>query len=186
MVVQSMTNTDTRDVEATSAQINALDEAGCEIIRIAVPDNDAVQAIPEIKKRIHLPLIADIHFHYKLAIDAIKQGVDGIRINPGNIDKEKIREIIKTAKERRTVIRIGVNAGSLQKDLAQEYGGPTAEALVVSALRNIEIFEDEGFDLIKLSLKSSDVPTMIEAYRANCRQNRLSAASGCDGSRNIG
>lgn len=165
MVVQSMTNTDTRDVEATSAQINALDEAGCEIVRIAVPDNDAVQAIPAIKKRIHLPLVADIHFHYQLAIDAIKQGVDGIRINPGNIDKEKIREIVKTARERRTVIRIGVNAGSLQKDLVQEYGGPTAEALVVSALRNIEIFEDEGFDLIKLSLKSSDVPTMIEAYR---------------------
>jgi (E)-4-hydroxy-3-methylbut-2-enyl-diphosphate synthase len=165
VAVQSMTNTDTRDVEATSAQINALDEAGCEIVRIAVPDNDAVQAIPEIKKRIHLPLVADIHFHYQLAIDAIKQGVDGIRINPGNIDKEKIREIVKTAKERRVVIRIGVNAGSLQKDLAQEYGGPTAEALVVSALRNIEIFEDDGFDLIKLSLKSSDVPTMIEAYR---------------------
>ena len=165
MVVQSMTNTDTRDVEATSAQINALDEAGCEIVRIAVPDNDAVQAIPAIKKRIRLPLVADIHFHYQLAVDAIKQGVDGIRINPGNIAKEKIREIVKTARERRTVIRIGVNAGSLQKDLAQEYGGPTAEALVVSALRNIEIFEDEGFDLIKLSLKSSDVPTMIEAYR---------------------
>lgn len=165
MVVQSMTNTDTRDVETTSAQINALDEAGCEIVRIAVPDNDAVQAIPEIKKRIHLPLVADIHFHYQLAIDAIKQGVDGIRINPGNIDKNKIREIVKTAKERQTVIRIGVNAGSLQKDLAQKYGGPTAEALVVSALRNIEIFEDEGFDLIKLSLKSSDVSTMIEAYR---------------------
>jgi (E)-4-hydroxy-3-methylbut-2-enyl-diphosphate synthase len=165
VVVQSMTNTDTHDVEATVAQVNALDEAGCEIVRIAVSDNDAVQAIPAIKKRIHLPLVADIHFHYQLAIDAIKQGVDGIRINPGNIDKEKIREIVKTARERRTVIRIGVNAGSLQKDLAQEYGGPTAEALVVSALRNIEIFEDEGFDLIKLSLKSSDVPTMIEAYR---------------------
>ena len=165
MIVQSMTNTDTRDVKATCAQINALNKAGCEIVRIAVPDSDAVQVIPEIKKRIHLPLVADIHFHHQLAIDAIKQGVDGIRINPGNIDKNKIREIVKTAKERQTVIRIGVNAGSLQKDLAQEYGGPTAEALVVSALRNIEIFEDEGFDLIKLSLKSSDVPTMIEAYR---------------------
>jgi (E)-4-hydroxy-3-methylbut-2-enyl-diphosphate synthase len=165
VAVQSMTNTDTRDVKATSAQINALAEAGCEIVRLAVPDNDAMQAIPAIKKRIRLPLVADIHFHYQLAIDVIKQGVDGIRINPGNIDKEKIREIVKAAKERRTVIRIGVNAGSLQKDLALRYGGPTAEALVESALQNIAIFEDEGFDLIKLSLKSSDVPTMIEAYR---------------------
>ncbi len=125
-----------------SAQINALEEAGCEIVRIAVPDKEAVQAIPAIKKRIHIPLIADIHFHYQLAIDAIKHGVDGIRINPGNIAKEKIREIVKMAKERRIVIRIGVNSGSLQKDLSLEYGGATAEALVVSALRNIEIFED--------------------------------------------
>jgi (E)-4-hydroxy-3-methylbut-2-enyl-diphosphate synthase len=165
VAVQSMTNTDTRDVQATVAQIKALEEAGCEVVRIAVPDKDAVQAIPEIKKRIHLPLIADIHFHYRLAIDAMKHGVDGIRVNPGNITEDKLREIIKIAKERKIVIRIGVNAGSLQKDLLLKYGGATAEALVDSALRNIELFEDEGFDLIKLSLKSSDVPTMIEAYR---------------------
>ena len=166
IVVQSMTNTDTRDVEATVFQINALEEAGCEVIRIALPDKDAVQAIPAIKKRIHLPLIADIHFDYRLAIDAMKQGVAGIRINPGNIAKDKIREIVKVAKERETVIRIGVNSGSLQKDLLLKYGGATAEALVESALQNIELFEDQGFGKIKLSLKSSDVPTMIEAYRS--------------------
>jgi (E)-4-hydroxy-3-methylbut-2-enyl-diphosphate synthase len=166
VVVQSMTNTDTRDVEATVAQIHALEELGCEVIRIAVPDNGAVEAIPLIKKRIHIPLIADIHFHYQLAIDAIKKGADGIRINPGNISKDKIREIVKVAKERETVIRIGVNAGSLQKDLILEHGGVTAEALFISAMRNIEMFEDMGFSRIKLSLKSSDVTTMIEAYRA--------------------
>jgi (E)-4-hydroxy-3-methylbut-2-enyl-diphosphate synthase len=166
VVVQSMTNTDTRDVESTVAQINALEEAGCEVIRIALRDDYAVQAIPAIKKRINLPLIADIHFDYRLAIDAMKHGVAGIRINPGNIAPDKIREIIKIAKEREIVIRIGVNSGSLQKDILLKYGGATAEALAESALQNIELFEDQGFNKIKLSLKSSDVPTMIEAYRA--------------------
>jgi len=166
VAVQSMTNTDTRDVAATVAQIHALEELGCEIIRVAVPDNESVEAIPLIKKKITIPLIADIHFHYQLAIDAIKNGADGIRINPGNIAKNKIREIVKVAKERETVIRIGVNAGSLQKDLLLEHGGATAEALCISAIRNIDLFEDMGFDRIKLSLKSSDVNTMIEAYRA--------------------
>jgi len=165
VVVQSMTNTDTRNVEATVKQINALQEAGCEIVRVAVPDQEAVDAIPQIKKRISIPLIADIHFHYQLAIDAIKNGVDGIRINPGNIVKDKIAEIVKAAKERQTIIRIGVNAGSLQKDMVLEYGGVTAEALYASALNNIAMFENLGFDLIKLSLKSSDVPMMIQAYR---------------------
>jgi (E)-4-hydroxy-3-methylbut-2-enyl-diphosphate synthase len=166
ITVQSMTSTNTSNVDATVAQIQTLEEAGCEIIRIAIPDQEAVDAIAEIKKRINIPLIADIHFHYQLAIDAMKQGVDGIRINPGNITREKIREIIRVAKERDVVIRIGVNAGSLQKDLVLEYGGVTAEALVVSAMKNIELFEEEGFDKLKLSLKSSDVPIMIEAYRA--------------------
>jgi (E)-4-hydroxy-3-methylbut-2-enyl-diphosphate synthase len=165
VVVQSMTNTDTRNVDATVKQILDLESAGCEIIRVAVPDQEAVEAIAEIKKRIHIPLIADIHFHYQLAIDAIKAGVDGIRINPGNIVKDKIAEIVKVAKERQTVIRIGVNAGSLQKDMVLEHGGVTAEALCDSALRNIELFENLGFDRIKLSLKSSDVPMMIQAYR---------------------
>jgi len=165
VIVQSMTNTDTRNVEATVQQINMLQEAGCEIVRVAVPDQDAVDAIPEIKKRIKIPLIADIHFHYQLAIEAMLRGADGIRINPGNIVKEKISEIVKVAKERQTVIRIGVNAGSLQKDMVLEYGGVTAEALCASAVQNIEMFEKLDFDLIKLSLKSSDVPMMIQAYR---------------------
>jgi (E)-4-hydroxy-3-methylbut-2-enyl-diphosphate synthase len=166
IVVQSMTNTDTRDVKATIAQIKALEKAGCEIIRIALPDKKAASCIPEIKKRIKIPLVADIHFNYRLALDAIKYGVDGIRINPGNIERNKICEIVRAAKERQTVIRIGINSGSLQKDLLSKYGGATAEALVESALQNIELFEDQGFDSIKLSLKSSDVPNMIEAYRA--------------------
>ena len=163
--IQSMTNTDTRNIVETISQIHSLEEAGCEIARVAIPDQEAVDALPAIKKGIKIPLIADIHFHYQLAIDAIKNGADGIRINPGNIVKDKIAEIVKAAKERGTVIRIGINAGSLQKDLVLEYGGVNAEALCASALRNIELFEDLGFDLIKLSLKSSDVPMMIEAYR---------------------
>jgi (E)-4-hydroxy-3-methylbut-2-enyl-diphosphate synthase len=165
ITVQSMTNTDTRDVKATVAQIKALEKAGCEIIRVAVPDQEAAQAILSIKKKITIPLIADIHFDYRLALEAVKNGAAGIRINPGNIAPGKIREIIQAAKERKTVIRIGVNSGSLQKDLLRKHGGPTAEALAESALQNIELFESCGFDLIKLSLKSSDVPTMIEAYR---------------------
>ncbi|OQB55715.1 MAG: 4-hydroxy-3-methylbut-2-en-1-yl diphosphate synthase [Deltaproteobacteria bacterium ADurb.Bin151] len=165
IVVQSMANTDTRDIEATVRQIHELQEAGCEIVRVAVLDEEAVEAIPAIKKRIQIPLIADIHFHYQLALKAIQNGADGIRINPGNIAPDKIAEIVRLSKERQTVIRIGVNAGSLQKDLIDEYDGVTAEAMYASALRNIEIFEDLGFELIKLSLKSSDVPMMIEAYR---------------------
>ncbi len=165
IVVQSMTNTDTRDIEATVRQIHELQEAGCEIVRVAVLDEEAVEAIPAIKKRIQIPLIADIHFHYQLALKAIQNGADGIRINPGNIAPDKIAEIVRLSKERQTVIRIGVNAGSMQKDLIDEYSGVTAEAMCASALRNIEIFEDLGFELIKLSLKSSDVPMMIEAYR---------------------
>jgi (E)-4-hydroxy-3-methylbut-2-enyl-diphosphate synthase len=166
IVVQSMTNTDTRNIKATVAQIVALEKAGCEVVRVALPDKKAVQAIEAIKKKIHIPLIADIHFDYRLAIDAMKQGVAGIRINPGNIAPDKIREIVKVAKDREIVIRIGINSGSLQKDLLLKYGGPTADALVESALRNIELIEDQGFGLIKLSLKSSDVPSMIDAYRA--------------------
>lgn len=166
IVVQSMTNTDTRDVKSSVAQIRALEKAGCEVIRIAIPDHEAVSAISAIKKRIRIPLVADIHFDYRLAMEAMKNGVDGIRINPGNIAREKIREIVKIAQEREIVIRIGVNSGSLQKDLLLKYGGPTSDALVESALQNIELFETLGFDLIKLSLKSSDVSSMIEAYRA--------------------
>ncbi|MEQ8214510.1 MAG: flavodoxin-dependent (E)-4-hydroxy-3-methylbut-2-enyl-diphosphate synthase [Smithellaceae bacterium] len=165
ITVQSMTNTNTSDVQATVAQIRELEETGCEIIRVAVPDQEAAAALPEIIKRINLPLIADIHFNHQLAIDAMKAGVAAIRINPGNISRDKIREVIQVAKERDVVIRIGVNAGSLQKDMVLEYGGVTAEALVASALKNIELFEEEGFQNLKLSLKSSDVPVMIESYK---------------------
>jgi (E)-4-hydroxy-3-methylbut-2-enyl-diphosphate synthase len=170
IAVQSMTNTDTSDVKATVAQIKKLEKAGCEIIRVTVPDQEAVNALPEIIKRISIPLIADIHFHHQLAINAMKQGVAGIRINPGNIPRGKIRQIVQVAKERDAVIRIGVNAGSLQKELLRQYGGVTAEALVASALKNIDLLEEEGFSRLKLSLKSSDVPMMIEAYRAIARK----------------
>ncbi len=166
VIVQSMTNTDTRNVEATVRQIKALEKAGCEIVRIALPDDKAAASVSAIKKRIRIPLIADIHFHDRLALEAIRQGVDGIRINPGNIAPGKMGAIIRLARERRVVIRIGINSGSLQKDLLKKYGGATPEALVESAVRNLELFEDHGFDLIKLSLKSSDVPATIEAYRA--------------------
>jgi len=166
VVVQSMTCTDTRDVKSTVEQIKRLEDAGCEIIRVAVPDRDAAAALVDIKKSIGIPLIADIHFNHILAIDAIRNGVDGIRINPGNISKEKTKEVISFAKEKDVAIRIGINAGSLEKDLLSRYGGPTSAALVESALRNIELFEDLGFCSIKLSLKSSNVTTMIEAHRA--------------------
>lgn len=165
VVVQSMTCTDTRDVAATIEQIKRLENAGCEIIRVAVPDREAAAALVDIKKNIHIPLIADIHFNHLLAIEAIQNGADGIRINPGNTGKDKIKEIISVAKKRDITIRIGINAGSLEKDILSGYGGPTAPALVESALRSIELFEDMGFHSIKLSLKSSDVATMIEAHR---------------------
>ena len=166
VVVQSMTCTDTRDVKSTVEQIKRLEDAGCEIIRVAVPDRDAAAALVDIKKSIGIPLIADIHFNHILAIEAIRNGVDGIRINPGNISKDKTKEIISFAKEKNVAIRIGINAGSLEKDLLSSYGGPTSAALVESALRSIELFEDMGFYSIKLSLKSSNVATMIEAHRA--------------------
>jgi (E)-4-hydroxy-3-methylbut-2-enyl-diphosphate synthase len=165
IVVQSMTSTDTRNVRATVRQIRKLEEAGCEIVRVAVPDRVAAAALPDIKRQITIPLIADIHFNYRLAIEAIGNGVDGIRINPGNIAKDKILKIVDAAKSRGTVIRIGVNAGSLEKELLKKYGGPTSSALVESALRSIAVLEGAGFGSIKLSVKASDVTTMIEAYR---------------------
>lgn len=166
VIVQSMTCTDTRDVNATVHQIKQLEDAGCEIARVAVPDMAAAMTLSDIKSGIDIPLIADIHFDYRLAIESMKQGADGIRINPGNIGKEKIKDIVLVARERDTAIRIGVNAGSLEKDILAKYGGPTAPALVESALRNIELFEGLNFQSFKLSLKSSDVATTIEAYRA--------------------
>jgi (E)-4-hydroxy-3-methylbut-2-enyl-diphosphate synthase len=165
VVVQSMTCTDTRNVKDTVEQIKRLEEAGCEVVRVAVPDEEAAWALRSIKNQIAIPLIADIHFDHRLAIEAMENGVDGVRINPGNIGRGKIREVVKAAKSHGTTIRIGINAGSLEKDLLNKYGGPKAEAIVESALRNLDHVTACGFENIKLSLKSSDVATMIEAYR---------------------
>lgn len=164
--VQSMTNTDTQDVKATVTQIKALERAGCEIVRVAVPNMDAAEAVGKIKKSINIPLIADIHFDYRLALKAIDNGVDGLRLNPGNIgDKERIKAVVKAAKEKKIPIRIGVNAGSLEKGILEKYKHPTPEAMVESALRHIKILEDLDFRQIKISLKASDVWKTIDAYR---------------------
>ncbi len=164
--VQSMTNTDTHDTSATVAQIRRLEEAGCEIIRVAVPDEDAAAAIAVIRKQIEMPLIADIHFDYRLAIAAAEAGADGLRINPGNIGGiRKVREVVRCASERRLPIRIGVNAGSLEKDIVKQYGGITAEGMVESALRNIALLRDLDFHDIKISIKASDVGRTVTAYR---------------------
>jgi (E)-4-hydroxy-3-methylbut-2-enyl-diphosphate synthase len=164
-VVQSMTCTDTRNVRDTVSQIRMLEKAGCEAVRVAVPDEDAASALKNIRKQISIPLIADIHFDYRLAIAAIQSRVEGIRINPGNMERNRILEIIQFAKTQGTAVRIGINAGSLEKDLFVKYGGPKAPALVESALRKLDYIVSSGFENIKLSLKSSDVATMIEAYR---------------------
>jgi (E)-4-hydroxy-3-methylbut-2-enyl-diphosphate synthase len=164
--IQSMTKTDTRDVRRTVSQIKRLERAGCEIVRLAVVDEEAAQAIAKIKKSISIPLIADIHFHARLALKAMESGADGLRINPGNIGgRDRLRTIVQKARERGVPIRIGVNAGSLEKDLLKRCGGPTAEAMVTSALRTIAWMETQGFDQIKVSLKASDVPRTLEAYR---------------------
>jgi len=164
--VQSMTKTDTRDVDATVDQIWALEAAGCDIVRAAVPVREAADRLGEIRKQIRIPLIADIHFNYKLALMALEQGVDGLRLNPGNIGARWcVEEVIKVASERKIPIRIGVNAGSLEKDLLKKFNGPTAEGMVESAQRHIRILEDLGYNEIKVSLKASDPLMMIEAYR---------------------
>jgi (E)-4-hydroxy-3-methylbut-2-enyl-diphosphate synthase len=169
--VQSMTKTDTRDVNATANQILSLEAAGCEIIRLAVPDMEAAQALGKIKSQIsnlksQIPMIADIHFDWRLALEAIKQGVDGLRLNPGNIGaKWKVKEVVAAAKEKNIPIRIGVNAGSLEKELLQKYGHPTPEALVESAEGHIKILEELDFHDIKVSLKASNVMKTVDAYR---------------------
>ena len=171
ITVQSMTKTDTRDVRATVQQIWDLEAAGCEIIRCAVPVREAAEKLGEIKKKIRIPLVADIHFNYKLALIAIEQGVDGLRLNPGNIGARKyVEEVVRAASERKIPIRIGVNAGSLEKDLLQKYDGPTAAGMVESGLRHIRILEDVGYNEIKISLKASDPLMMIEAYRMLAEQ----------------
>ena len=166
VTVQSMTKTDTRDVRATVQQIWDLEAAGCEIVRCAVPVREAAEQLGAIKEKIRIPLVADIHFNYKLALIAVEQGVDGLRLNPGNIGARKyVEEVIRAASERKIPIRIGVNAGSLERDLLQKYNGPTATGMVESGLRHIHILEDVGYNEIKISLKASDPLMMIEAYR---------------------
>ncbi|HTM08389.1 MAG TPA: flavodoxin-dependent (E)-4-hydroxy-3-methylbut-2-enyl-diphosphate synthase [Verrucomicrobiae bacterium] len=166
ITVQSMTKTDTRDVRATLDQIWSLEAAGCDIVRVAVPVREAAEKLGEIKHRTRIPLVADIHFNYKLAVIALQQGVDGLRLNPGNIgERWCVEEVIKVASERKIPIRIGVNAGSLEKDLLKKYNGPTAAGMVESALRHIGILEDLDYREIKVSLKASDPLMMIEAYR---------------------
>lgn len=166
VVVQSMTNTDTRDIDATVAQIKGLEGGGCEVVRVAVPDKEAAEALGRIKGSIEIPLIADIHFDYRLALLSMEQGVDGLRLNPGNIgDNKRIEYVVKAAKERGIPIRIGVNAGSLEEDLLQKYGHPTPEAMVESAMRHIRILEEYDFHDIKVSLKASNIHTTINAYR---------------------
>jgi (E)-4-hydroxy-3-methylbut-2-enyl-diphosphate synthase len=161
-----MTITDTRDVRATVDQIHRLEEAGCEIVRVAVPDDEAADALPAIRRQITIPLVSDIHFNYRLALKAVAAGVDKLRINPGNIgNRKRVEEVVKAAKERGIPIRIGVNAGSLEKELIERYGYPTPEAMVESGLKHVAILEDLDFHDIIISLKSSDPPMAIEAYR---------------------
>jgi (E)-4-hydroxy-3-methylbut-2-enyl-diphosphate synthase len=166
VVVQSMCNTDTRDVLKTLEQIGRLEQAGCEVVRLAVPDMDAAKMLGEIRKGTRLPLVADIHFDHRLALEAVKQGVDGLRINPGNIGgKGKVSEVVHACRDRSIPIRIGVNAGSLEKHLLEKYGHPTAEAIVESAFGHIHILEDLNFTDLKVSLKASDVLTTVASYR---------------------
>ena len=165
IAIQSMTNTKTEDVAATVAQILALEAAGCEIIRCAVPTMEAALALKEIKKQIHIPLVADIHFDYRLAIAAIENGADKIRINPGNIgDVSRVQEVVNKAKEYNVPIRVGVNSGSLEKHLVEKYGGVTAEGIVESALDKVRLIEDMGYDNLVVSIKSSDVMMCVKAH----------------------
>jgi len=166
VTVQSMTSTPTKDVDATVGQINRLSNAGCEIIRVAVPDTEAALALKKIVAQISIPIIADIHFDHRLALLAMENGVNGLRLNPGNIGgKKKIKEIVSAARYQDIPIRIGVNAGSLEKTILKKFGHPTPEAMVESAMDHVKILEDLNFDLIKISLKSSNVNQMISAYR---------------------
>ena len=171
IAIQSMTNTKTEDVEATVAQILALEAAGCDIIRCAVPTMEAAEALTEIKKRIHIPLVGDIHFDYRLAIAAIEHGADKIRINPGNIgDVSRVREVVEKAKEYNVPIRVGVNSGSLEKHLVEKYGGVTAEGIVESALDKVRMIEEMGYDNLVVSIKSSDVMMCVKAHELIAEQ----------------
>ena len=171
VIIQSMCNTKTKDVKSTVNQILELEKAGCEIIRVACLDIEDARSIKEIKKQIHIPIVADIHFDYKIALQAIESGVDKIRINPGNIgDEEKVKKVVEGCKEHNIPIRIGVNAGSLEKDLLEKYGKPTAEAMVESAKRHVEILEKLEFYDIAISLKASNLDLCIEAYEQAAKE----------------
>ena len=173
ILIQSMTNTKTADVKATVEQIKRLEEAGCEIIRCTVPDEQAAQSLKEIKKNISIPLVADIHFDYRMAIAAIENGADKIRINPGNIGgREKLTRVVKKAKERSIPIRVGVNSGSLEKALIEKYGGVTAEGIVESALDKVRMIEDCDYDNIVISIKSSDVLMCVKAHELIAQKTR--------------
>lgn len=165
VVIQSMCNTKTKNVEATIKQINALEQAGCELVRVAVFDKEDAYAIKEIKKGIHIPLVADIHFDYRLALIAIESGIDKVRINPGNIGStEKVKAVVDACKEKHIPIRIGVNGGSLEKEILEKYGEPTPEGMVESAMKHVKILEDLNFHDIVISLKSSNTMLTIKAY----------------------
>lgn len=171
ILIQSMTNTKTEDVKATVEQILRLEAAGCEIIRSTVPTLEAAKAIAEIKKQIHIPIVADIHFDYKMAIAAMENGADKIRINPGNIgSREKVAEVVRVAKERNIPIRVGVNSGSLEKNLVEKYDGVTAEGLVESALDKVKLIEDMDYDNLVISIKSSDVMMCVRAHEILAKQ----------------
>ncbi len=165
VLIQSMTNTRTEDIEATVAQILRLEQAGCEIVRVTVPTKEAADAVGAIRKRIHIPLVADIHFDYKMAIAAIENGADKIRINPGNIgSRDKVAAVVSAARERNIPIRVGVNSGSLEKELVEKYHGVTAEGIVESALDKVHIIEELGYDNLVISIKSSDVCMCVKAH----------------------
>ena len=164
--IQSMTNSDTRNIKETLFQIKNLQEAGCDTVRVAIPDQEAAQAVKELKKASKIPIVADIHFDYRLAIQCIENGIDKLRLNPGNIGaSDRVKEVVKKAKERRIPIRIGVNAGSLEKNIIAKYGHITSEALVESAINHINILEELNFEDIVVSLKASDIQLSLEAYR---------------------
>ena len=173
ILIQSMCNTKTEDIEGTVAQILELEQAGCDIIRVAVPTMEAAIALTEIKKQIHIPLVADIHFDYRLAIAAMEHGADKIRINPGNIGAvDRVRAVVEQAKERDIPIRVGVNSGSLEKPLLEKYGGVTAEGLVESALEKVALIEQMGYDNLVISIKSSDVMMCVKAHELIAKQTK--------------
>jgi (E)-4-hydroxy-3-methylbut-2-enyl-diphosphate synthase len=174
IAVQSMTNTRTQDIENTVSQIQRLESAGCEMIRVAVPDMDAAIAISKIKEQIQIPLIADIHFDHKLAIAAAEHGADAIRLNPGNIgDMASVQKVVQAAKQNQLAIRIGVNSGSVESDLLKKFGGPTTQAMVESALRHIQLMHSLDFENFKLSIKASDVQRTLDAYRMISEQTNI-------------